>query len=115
MNELQRKDITIITEPIQNLRGEDGYLNKIVFSSGFEIERVGGFIVPNFVRPNQFAEQLGCHLNENGSMMVDETGRTSQENVYAAGETAKLGQSSLIVAAAEGYKAAMAVVFDSTI
>ncbi|MEY9974683.1 hypothetical protein ABH966_005097 [Lysinibacillus sp. RC46] len=70
LNELQRKDITIITEPIQNLRGEDGYLNKIVFSSGLEIERVGGFIVPNFVRPNQFAEQLGCHLNGNGSMMV---------------------------------------------
>jgi len=115
LNELQRKDITVITEPIQNLHGEGGYLNKIVFSSGLEIERVGGFIVPNFVRPNQFAEQLGCHLNENGSMVVDEAGRTSQEKVYAAGETAKLGQSSLIIAAAEGYKAAMAVVFDSTI
>jgi len=46
---------------------------------------------------------------------VDEAGRTSEEKVYAAGETAKLGQSSLIVAAAEGYKAAMAVVFDSII
>lgn len=115
LNELQRKEITVITEPIQNLHGEDGYLNKVVFSSGLEIERVGGFIVPNFVRPNHFAEQLGCQLNENGSIMMDEAGRTSQENVYTAGETAKLGQSSLIVAAAEGYKAAMAVVFDSTI
>jgi len=115
LNELQRKDITVITEPIQNLNGEDGYLKKVVFNSGLEIERVGGFIVPNFVRPNQFAEQLGCQLNENGSIVTDEAGRTSQENIYAAGETAKLGQSSLIVAAAEGYKAAMAVVFDSTI
>ncbi len=115
LNELQRKDITVITEPIQSLYGEDGYLNKVVFSSGVEIERVGGFIVPNFVRPNQFAEQLGCQFNENGSIVTDEAGRTSQENIYAAGETAKLGQSSLIVAAAEGYKTAMAVVFDSTI
>ncbi|MFJ7730859.1 NAD(P)/FAD-dependent oxidoreductase [Lysinibacillus sp. NPDC097231] len=114
LNELQRKNITVITEPIQNLHGKDGYLNKVVFSSGLEIERAGGFIVPNFMRPNQFAEQLGCQLNENGSIIMDEAGRTSQENVYTAGETAKLGQSSLIVAAAEGYKAAMAVVFDST-
>ncbi|MFJ8103870.1 NAD(P)/FAD-dependent oxidoreductase [Lysinibacillus sp. NPDC096212] len=115
LNELQRKDITVITEPIQHLKGVDGYLNKVVFNSGLEIERVGGFIVPNFVRPNRFAEQLGCQLNENGSIVVDEAGRTLQENVYAAGETAKLGQSSLIVAAAEGYKTAMAVVFESTI
>ncbi|MBG9465136.1 thioredoxin reductase [Bacillus thuringiensis] len=115
LNELQGKDITVITEPIQKLNGKDGYLNKVVFSSGLEIERVGGFIVPNFTRPNQFAEQLGCKLNENGSIMMDVAGRTSQENVYAAGETAKLGQSSLIIAAAEGYKAAMTIVFDSTI
>ena len=115
LNALERKDITVITESIQNLHGEDGYLNKIVFRSGLEIERVGGFIVPNFVRPNRFAEQLCCHLNENGSIFVDEAGRTSLENVYAAGETVKLGQSSLIVAAAEGYKAAMAVIFDSII
>ncbi|MGG2081859.1 NAD(P)/FAD-dependent oxidoreductase [Lysinibacillus pakistanensis] len=115
LNELQRKDIPVITEPIQSLNGVDGYLNKVVFSSGLEIERVGGFIVPNFVRSNQFAEQLGCQINENGSIVIDEAGRTTEENVYAAGETAKLGQSSLIVAAAEGYKTAMAIVFDSTI
>ncbi|MGE8205699.1 NAD(P)/FAD-dependent oxidoreductase [Heyndrickxia sp. NPDC080065] len=115
LNELQSKDITIITEPIKNLQGEDGYLKKIEFCSGLEIERVGGFIVPKFIRQNQFVKQLGCKLNENGSIVADEAGRTSQKNVYVAGETAKLGQSSLIVAAAEGYKTAMAVVFDSTI
>ncbi|TQR36951.1 hypothetical protein C7Y47_04360 [Lysinibacillus sphaericus] len=61
------------------------------------------------MRPKRFAEQLGCHLHKNDSIFVDEVGRTSQENVYAAGETAKLGQSSLIIAAAEGYT--IAVVF----
>ncbi len=61
----------------------------------------------NFVRPNQFSVQLCCHLNEDGSIVVDEAGRTSQENVYAAGGTAKLGRSSSIVAVAEGYKTAI--------
>lgn len=58
------------------------------------MEIVGGFVITNFVRPNQFSEQLCCHLNEDGSSVVDEAGRTSQENVYTAGGTAKLGQSS---------------------
>ena len=40
----------------------------------------------NFVRPNQFSEKLCCHLNEDGSIVVDEAGRTSQENVYAGGD-----------------------------
>lgn len=115
LNELKRKEINVITEPIKQLDGEDGYLKKVEFSSGLDIERVGGFIVTNFIRPNQFVEQLGCKLHENGSIVADEAGRSSTKNVYVAGETAKLGQSSLIVAAAEGYKAAMAVIFDCTI
>ena len=65
------------------------------------------FVVPNFVRPNQFSEQLCCNFIEDGSIVVDEAGRTSQENVYAAGGTANLVGSSLIVAVAEGYKTAI--------
>ncbi|MEX3747102.1 hypothetical protein [Lysinibacillus xylanilyticus] len=41
------------------------------------MEIVGGFKVSKFVRPNQFSEQLCCHLNEDGSIVVDEAGRTS--------------------------------------
>ncbi|MGE7943599.1 hypothetical protein ACQKNB_16085 [Lysinibacillus xylanilyticus] len=33
----------------------------------------------NFVRLNQFSEQLCCHLNEDSSIVVDEAGRTSQK------------------------------------
>lgn len=114
MNELRRKNIMVRTEPIQNLHGEDGYLKKVEFASGYEIERIGGFIVPSFIRPNQFAEQLGCEINEYGAIVTDDSGRTSQKDIYTAGETSKLGPSSLIIAAAEGNKAAMAVNSDMT-
>ncbi|MGA3674333.1 FAD-dependent oxidoreductase [Lysinibacillus agricola] len=71
------------------------------------MEIIGGFKVSKFVRPNQFSEQLCCNFIEDGSIVVDEAGHTSQENVYAAGGTVKLDQSSLIVAVAEGYKTAI--------
>lgn len=114
LNELQRKNITVMIESIQNLHGHDGYLKKVEFNSGREIERFGGFIVSSFIRPNQFAEQLGCELQENGAIVTDNTVRTSQKNIYTAGETTKLGHSSLIIAASEGNKAAIAVNSDIT-
>lgn len=49
-----------------------------------------------------------------GRFVADESGRTSQKGVYVAGETARIEPSSLIMAAAEGYKAAIAIVFDQT-
>ena len=109
LNEFQRKNITVRTEPIKNLHGENGYLKKVEFDSGEEIERTGGFIVPSFVRPNPFAEQLGCEVDENNVIIADDMGQTSQENIYVAGETAQAGPSSLIIAAAEGSKAATAI------
>ncbi|WP_260288735.1 NAD(P)/FAD-dependent oxidoreductase [Peribacillus aracenensis] len=112
MNELSRNNITVITEPIKNLHGEDGYLKKVEFYSGHQIERFGGFIVPSYIRPNQFAEELGCEIKENGAIVTDDSGRTTQKNIYTAGETSKLGQSLLIIAASEGAKAAMAVNLD---
>lgn len=53
-NDLERKGRMVITEPIKKLDGENGYLKKVVFASGFEITRNGGFIAPSFYRPNRF-------------------------------------------------------------
>ncbi|HAM82009.1 NAD(P)/FAD-dependent oxidoreductase [Ornithinibacillus bavariensis] len=113
-NDFDRKGISVITEPIKNLYGESGYLQKVVFTSGFEINRKGGFIAPSFYRPNQFAEHLGCQLQENGLVVTDDFNRTSQKNVYVAGEVARSAPSSLMIAAAEGNKAAVAVNTDIT-
>lgn len=113
-NDFDRKGISVITEPIKNLYGESGYLQKVVFTSGFEINRKGGFIAPSFYRPNQFAEHLGCQLQENGVVITDDFNRTSQKNVYVAGEVARSAPSSLMIAAADGNKAAVAVNTDIT-
>lgn len=114
IQELQQRDITVKMDPIKNLIGDDGYLQKIEFESGETILRSGGFVVPSFYRPNQFAERLGCEVQENGAVVTDGAGRTTQKNIYIAGETEKSGPSSLIIAAADGNKAATSVNYDLT-
>ncbi|MFX3636964.1 MAG: NAD(P)/FAD-dependent oxidoreductase [Candidatus Pristimantibacillus sp.] len=112
--ELLKRNIKVKMEPIKNLIGENGYLQQIELVSGEMIMSSGGFVVPSFYRPNQFAEQLGCEVQENGVVVTDGMGRTTEKNVYIAGETEKSGPSSLIIAAADGNKTAVAVNTDLT-
>jgi thioredoxin reductase len=111
---LERRKIKVVTEPVKKLHGSDGQLQSVEFPSGFITKRTGGFILPTFYRPNPFAEQLGCARQENGALVIDEAGRTSQKNIYTAGESAQLRPSSLIQAAADGSKVAYTINVDIT-
>ncbi|WP_342506075.1 NAD(P)/FAD-dependent oxidoreductase [Sporosarcina sp. FSL K6-2383] len=108
-SDLKEKGITVITESIERLVGEEGYLEKVVFASGLEINRKGGFIVSSHYRPNQFAESLGCDIQKNGEIVTDGFTRTTQKSIYVAGENTQTAPSSLLLTAAEGNKAAVAV------
>jgi thioredoxin reductase len=114
IQELQKHNIKIKTETIKNLIGEEGYLQKIEFVTGEIMNRSGGFVIPSFYRPNQFAEKLGCEVQENGIVVTDNFGRTTQKNIYVAGETEKSAPSSLIISAADGSRAAISVNTDLT-
>ena len=114
VEQLQQRGIKVMTEPILKLHGGDGYLQQVAFKSGEIITRTGGFVVPSFYRPNKFVEQVGCELTELGSAVTDGSGRTSIKNIYIAGETEKVGPASLLIAAADGSKAAFAVNIDLT-
>lgn len=110
---LREKGVLVITEPIERLDGENGYLEKVVFSSGIKIDRIGGFVEASHYRPNQFIESLGCETLETGAVVTDDLNRTSQKNIYVAGEAAQGSSSSLIISAAEGNKAGVAVNMDT--
>lgn len=111
---LQKHHIKLITEPIKNLIGNDGFLQKIEFVSGETIATSGGFVAPTYYRPNRFVEMLGCEIHENGKVITDGVGRTTQKNIYIAGETEKSRPTSLMISAAKGNKAAVSVNTDLT-
>lgn len=114
-NEFQRKKIKVYTALIKNLHGDEGNLNSIELETGKTIVRSGGFVVPSFYRPNNLAVQLNCQVDENKGMITDGAGRTTVSGVYVAGETEKAGPSSLMIAAADGFKAASSINLDLTV
>ncbi|MEK5231406.1 NAD(P)/FAD-dependent oxidoreductase [Lysinibacillus sp. FSL K6-0232] len=111
-HELERRKIKIYTATIKNLHGEHGNLQSIELATGDNIARSGGFVVPSFMRPNKFAEQLHCQFDENQCIITDGTGQTTVSGVYIAGETKKAVPSSLMIAAAEGFQAAVSINMD---
>ncbi|MEK8197237.1 NAD(P)/FAD-dependent oxidoreductase [Lysinibacillus sp. FSL M8-0134] len=114
-NEFQRKKIMVYTATIKNLHGDEGNLYSIELETGENIVRSGGFVVPSFYRPNNLAIQLNCQVDENGVIITDSAGRTTVSGVYVAGETEKAGPSSLMIAAADGFKAATSINLDLTL
>jgi len=109
---LQSKGIRVIETPIAAFEGQNGNLERVVFTDGSKIERSGGFIVPIWLPKATFSEQLGYKLNKAGGIATDEMGRSSVKGLYAAGDASYVGPSQLIYAAASGSKTAMAVVAD---
>ncbi|KOP78753.1 NAD(P)/FAD-dependent oxidoreductase [Cytobacillus solani] len=114
-NDFASNKIKVFGEVIKKLHGDNGHLESIELESGENILRSGGFVVPSFYRPNQFAEQLNCLVDENGGIITDGAGRTTVYGIYIAGETEKAGPSSLMITAADGNKAAFSINMDITL
>jgi alkyl hydroperoxide reductase subunit AhpF len=57
---------------------------------------------------------LGCKYNPLGGIVVDLFGRTNIQGVYAAGDASVITPAQLIIAAAEGVRAAAGVNMDLT-
>ncbi|MER2260367.1 MAG: NAD(P)/FAD-dependent oxidoreductase [Psychrobacillus sp.] len=114
MRELAKHNIEIKNDRIEELVGEEGYLKEVRLVSGEIINRNMGFVAPTYYRPNYFAEKLGCEIDEKGRVMTDPRCRTTQKNVYVAGESRKPIPSSLMIAAADGNKAAVSINTDLT-
>ncbi|UAC48608.1 NAD(P)/FAD-dependent oxidoreductase [Bacillus aquiflavi] len=114
-NDFENKKIKVYTAVIKNLYGKHGNLESIELETGENILRSAGFVVPNFYRPNKFAKQLKCQVDEKGGIITDGAGRTTANGIYIAGETKKAGPSSLMIAAADGNKAAFSINMDITL
>jgi thioredoxin reductase len=111
---LQRKGIKIIENRIKNFVGENGQMEKILFENGKSVSRKGGFVMPQLVQSSDFGKQLGCQYNSLGGIAIDSFGRTNIPGVYAAGDASVIAPAQLIIAAAEGVRAAAGVNTDLT-
>jgi len=105
---LETAGIPARTEKIVRLDGRDGRLSSIVFAKGDALSRHAMFFNTGQGQRSQLAAQLGCLFTRTGHVRCDRKGSTGVPHLFIAGD-ANGDVQFVIVAAAEGAKAAVAI------
>jgi thioredoxin reductase len=105
---LARNGIAIRTEPIARLEHADGVLASVVFSSGDPLPRDAMFFSTGQRPQSDLATTLGCTLTRRGTVKTGTLCDTNVPRLFVAGDASRDAQF-VIVAAAEGVKAAVAI------
>ncbi|WP_226480274.1 NAD(P)/FAD-dependent oxidoreductase [Natrinema amylolyticum] len=106
---LEGHPIDIVREEVTGVRnGEDGWLEALEFADGSVREYRGGFGMYGSEYHNGLAANLGCEINDDGTVAVDDHGRTSVDGVFAVGDVTP-GHNQVPIALGEGAKAGIAI------
>ncbi|ELY97245.1 FAD-dependent pyridine nucleotide-disulfide oxidoreductase [Natrialba chahannaoensis JCM 10990] len=106
---LSNHPIEIVHEEIASVQnGDDGWLESLTFEDGTVREYTGGFAMYGSDYNNGLAAELGCALNDDGTVIVDDHGQTSVENVYAVGDLTP-GHNQVPIALGEGARAGISI------
>ncbi|XVH30873.1 NAD(P)/FAD-dependent oxidoreductase [Haloferacaceae archaeon DSL9] len=101
--------VDVIREQIVGMtKGDDGWLESFEFEDGAVREYKGGFPMYGSNYNTDLAEQLGCELTDDGTIDVDDHGRTSVDGVFAVGDVTP-GHNQVPVAMGAGAKAGIAI------
>jgi thioredoxin reductase len=113
LSQLSRHGIDLYEKRVMRLDGHDGQLDRVVFEDETSLDRKALFFHGPVRLASALPERLGCVLTKAGRIEVDEAGRTSVPDIYAAGDGARrAGQhpaTQVILAAASGALAAIAL------
>jgi thioredoxin reductase (NADPH) len=104
--------IDIIEAEVTGIENDDeGWLEAMEFADGTRRAYRGGFAMYGSDYNTGLAEQLGCELNDDGTVAVDDHGRTSVDGVFAVGDVVP-GHNQVPVAMGMGAKAGIAAHYD---
>ena len=104
--------IDIIEEEITGVENDDeGWLEAMAFENGTRREYRGGFAMYGSEYNTDLAEQLGCEFTDDGTIEVDDHGRTSVDGVFAVGDVVP-GHNQVPVAMGQGAKAGIGAHYD---
>lgn len=105
---LDRNRIAIRTEPLARVEHRAGLLTSIEFQSGRPLECDAIFFTTGQHAHCDLATSLGCVFNEHGTVDTSTLSETNVPGVFVAGDASRDAQF-VVVAAAEGVKAALAI------
>jgi thioredoxin reductase (NADPH) len=93
-------------------RDDGGWLESFEFEDGTVREYRGGFPMLGSNYNTDLHESLGCAIDDDGTVDVDDHGRTSVDGVYAVGDVTP-GHNQIPVAMGQGAKAGIAIHMDT--
>ena len=105
---LAHNGIGIRTQAIERLEGEGGNLQRIVLKGGEAVERQAMFFSTGTNQHSRLGSELGCEFTSRGVVRTRNQQQTNVPGIFVAGDSARDVQL-VIVAAAEGTKAAFAI------
>jgi thioredoxin reductase len=108
MEALERHGIPIRTQAITGLRGKDGKIERVVFHDGTEEEFDALFFHVASGAGSTLPQDLGCGIDAEGVLEVDNNFETTVPGIYAAGDITP-GTRLVIRAAYEGTRAAIGI------
>jgi thioredoxin reductase len=100
--------IDVHDKPISRLEGTAGKLEQIVFEDGTSIKRRALFFNTGNVQRSDLPAACGCTVDGKGSVKTTRGQRSSVQGIWVCGDASEDTQY-VIVAAAEGAKAAMGI------
>ena len=106
--DLAENGIRVIEAPIASLEGEGDALRGIRFKNGDFLERTALFFSPGQYQRSPLGEELGCEFCEESAIQCGEDTSTCVPGLFAAGNASR-GLQLVIIAAAEGTRAAFAI------
>jgi thioredoxin reductase (NADPH) len=103
--------IDVVHEEVSGVQNdEDGWLKALEFEDGTVREYKGGFAMYGAEYNNGLARELGCELNDDGTVAVEDHGETTADGVYAVGDLTP-GHNQVPIALADGAKAGISIHF----
>ena len=105
---LAANGIAVRTERIARLDHEDGVLTSVAFTSGDPLPRDAMFFTTGQHPQSDLAITLGCTLTRRGTVKTGDLCDTNVPRLFVAGDASRDAQF-VVVAAAEGVKAAVAI------
>jgi thioredoxin reductase len=107
--ELDARGITVVRGEVARLIVENDHLSGVELADGQIVPRTAVFIRPiNLPHPDGLLAALGCDLDPAGFAIVDATGKTSTDGVWAAGNVVD-PRAQVITSAGAGSAAAIAI------
>lgn len=100
--------IPVVEEEIKELHHHDGSLVSVELKNGKHYQLNAVFSRTANRQHCTIPEQLGCELNEQGLLVIDEFQRTNIPGLFAAGDNTTVFRS-VIIAAAAGTKAGVSL------